>query len=113
VAGVPAGEHRAVSGSDAVTTAGRSSGAHWLGGQYLPLYGRRPEGLVVAPTQAQLMLALDRELEHLERHAYEDDAENPYEATYAVFNAVGSSTPSRPVRRCSPSAQPEHGASST
>ena len=60
--------------------------AHWLAGQYLLLYGRPPEGLVVAPSEAQLMLALDRELEHLERHVYEGDAENPYEASYAVFN---------------------------
>jgi predicted nucleotidyltransferase len=60
--------------------------AHWLGGQYVHLHGRRPEELVVAPSRAALMVALDRELEHLERHVYEGDAEDPYEATYAVFN---------------------------
>ena len=44
------------------------SRAHWLAGQYVHLHGLRPEELVVAPTAAELRLALDRELEHLERH---------------------------------------------
>ena len=29
---------------------------------------------------------MDRELEHLERHVYEGDARDPYEATYAIWN---------------------------
>ncbi len=60
--------------------------AHWLAGQYVYLHGRRPEGLVVPPTRAELVGALDRELEHLERHVHEGDADNPYEATYAILN---------------------------
>ena len=60
--------------------------AHWLAGQYVLLHGRSPEELVVAPTTAELHRALDRELEHLERHVYEGDANDPYEATYAILN---------------------------
>jgi hypothetical protein len=60
--------------------------AHWLAGQYVHLHGRRPEELVVPPRDAEIVTALDRELEHLERHVYEGDAEDPYEATYAVWN---------------------------
>lgn len=60
--------------------------AHWLAGQYVHLYGASAEDLVVAPTAAELRGALDRELEHLERHVYEGDAADPYEATYAVWN---------------------------
>ncbi|MFI5047311.1 MAG: aminoglycoside adenylyltransferase domain-containing protein, partial [Acidimicrobiia bacterium] len=60
--------------------------AHWLAGQYVHLRGRRPEDLVVAPTVSELRLALDRELEHLERHVFEGDADDPYEATYALWN---------------------------
>jgi hypothetical protein len=60
--------------------------AHWLGGQYVPLHGRRPEELIVAPTERELRWALDRELEHLERHVAEGDASDPYEATYAILN---------------------------
>ncbi len=60
--------------------------AHWLAGQYVHLHGVRPEDLVVAPTTAELRRALDRELEHLERHVYEGDAADPYEATYAIWN---------------------------
>ena len=62
------------------------SRAHWLAGQYVHLSGRRPEDIVVAPTDAEMARALDRELEHLERHVYEGDAADPYEATYAVWN---------------------------
>ena len=60
--------------------------AHWLAGQYVLLHGRPPEELIIAPTTAELRRALDRELEHLERHVYEGDAADPYEATYAIFN---------------------------
>lgn len=60
--------------------------AHWLAGQYVSLHGQRPDKLVVAPSRDELMVALDRELEHLERHVYEGDASDPYEATYAVWN---------------------------
>jgi streptomycin 3"-adenylyltransferase len=60
--------------------------AHWLAGQFVPLQGDRPDELVTPPTAAELQRALDRELEHLERHVYEGDANDPYEATYAVWN---------------------------
>ena len=60
--------------------------AHWLSGQYVHLHGRRPEELVVAPTERDLRRALSREIEHLERHVYEGDAADPYEATYALFS---------------------------
>jgi hypothetical protein len=60
--------------------------AHWLAGQYVHLYGRSPEELVAAPTAAEIYRALDRELEHLERHVCEGDAADPFEATYAIFN---------------------------
>jgi hypothetical protein len=60
--------------------------AHWLAGQYVPLHGLRPEELVIAPTQRELRWALDRELEHLERHVAEGDASDPYEATYGILN---------------------------
>ena len=60
--------------------------AHWLAGQYVHLHGRRPEALIVPPTTAELHRALDRELEHLERHVIEGDAANPYEATYTILN---------------------------
>lgn len=60
--------------------------AHWLAGQYVHLHGRRPEAFVIPPTAAELRRALDRELEHLERHVYEGDAADPYEATYAIWN---------------------------
>jgi hypothetical protein len=62
------------------------SRAHWLAGQYVPLHGRRPEDLLITPTSRELRWALDRELEHLERHVAEGDAGDPYEATYAILN---------------------------
>jgi Domain of unknown function (DUF4111) len=60
--------------------------AHWLAGQYVHLHGRRPEEMVIAPTRAELVRALDRELEHIERHVFEGDSADPYEATYAIWN---------------------------
>jgi len=60
--------------------------AHWLAGQYVHLRGPRPEDLVLAPSREEVMAALDRELEHLERHVFEGDAADPYEATYAIWN---------------------------
>ncbi len=60
--------------------------AHWLAGQFVHLHGRRPDELVRAPTPSELRFALDRELEHLERHVEEGDANDPYEATYAIWN---------------------------
>ncbi|HTW09834.1 MAG TPA: aminoglycoside adenylyltransferase domain-containing protein [Acidimicrobiales bacterium] len=60
--------------------------AHWLAGQYVPINGLRPEELVVAPTGAELLHALDRELEHIERHVHDGDAADPAEATYALWN---------------------------
>lgn len=59
---------------------------HWLAGQYVHLHGRRPDDLVVSPTEEDLRRALSREIEHLERHVYEGDAADPYEATYAIWN---------------------------
>jgi hypothetical protein len=64
------------------------SRAHWLAGQYVLLHGGPPEGLVVPPTTSELRQALDRELEHLERHVFEGDANDPYEATYAIWNGA-------------------------
>ena len=60
--------------------------AHWLAGQYVLLHGRSPEELVAPPTSAELNRDLDRELEHLERHVYEGDAADQFEATYTIFN---------------------------
>lgn len=60
--------------------------AHWLAGQYVHLHGRPPDELVVPPTDQDLRRALSREVEHLERHIYEGDAADPYEATYAIWN---------------------------
>lgn len=60
--------------------------AHWLAGQYVLIRGSRPEELVVPPTRGDLLHALDRELEHMERHVYEGDAADPVEATYAIWN---------------------------
>lgn len=59
--------------------------AHWLAGCYVPLHGRRPEELVVAPHRDEIETALSRELEHLERHVLEGD-DDPFEATYAIWN---------------------------
>ena len=61
--------------------------AHWLAGQYVHLHGELPEKLIRAPEWSEIVHALDRELEHLERHVYEGDAADPYEATYAMFNS--------------------------
>lgn len=63
------------------------SRAHWAAGQYIGLHGKTPHELgVVPPTREELLTELDREIEHLERHVYEGDADNPYEATYAIWN---------------------------
>jgi aminoglycoside adenylyltransferase-like protein len=64
------------------------SRAHWLAGQYVLLHGRPAEELVVPPTASELRHALDRELEHLERHVLEGDASDPYEATYAIWSGA-------------------------
>ncbi len=60
--------------------------AHWLAGQFVPVHGVSPDRLVRPPTAGELRWALDRELEHLERHVLEGDAADPYEATYAIWN---------------------------
>jgi Domain of unknown function (DUF4111) len=60
--------------------------AHWLAGQYVSLCGAPPEELVTPPTTAELRRALERELEHLERHVDEGAAGDPFEATYAILN---------------------------
>lgn len=64
------------------------SRAHWLAGQYVLLHGQPPEEFVVPPTSSEIRRALDRELEHLERHVLEGDADDPYEATYAIWNGA-------------------------
>jgi len=60
--------------------------AHWLAGQYVLIHGRSPAELVVAPKPEDLRRALSRGVEHLERHVYEGDASDPYEATFAIWN---------------------------
>jgi len=59
---------------------------HLLDGQYVPLLGPEPHDLLTPPTEAELRYALDREIEHLERHVYDGDNNDPYECTYAFFN---------------------------
>jgi hypothetical protein len=61
--------------------------AHWLAGQFSPLHGRRPNELIVAPSPRAMRVALDREIEHLERHVAEGDAADPDEATYGILNS--------------------------
>jgi hypothetical protein len=60
--------------------------AHWLAGRSIPLLGPGPATLVRPPTRRELRAALERELEHLERHVAAGDADDPYEATYAILN---------------------------
>lgn len=59
---------------------------HFLAGQYVHLHGPAPHQLVSAPTWDEIHHALDREVEHLERHVYEGDHTIPYEAAYAILN---------------------------
>jgi Domain of unknown function (DUF4111) len=59
--------------------------AHWLGGRYVLLAGLEPSRIVPPPTWAELVIDLDRELEHLEAHVAAEDTD-PYEATYAILN---------------------------
>jgi len=59
---------------------------HFLAGQYVQLYGPPPDQLVAAPTWDESHHALDREVEHLERHVHEGDHIVPYEAAYATLN---------------------------
>jgi len=59
--------------------------AHWLAGRHVDLSGRPPEAVVPPPTWPEIEAALDRELEHLERHVEEGD-DDPVEATYAIWN---------------------------
>ena len=58
--------------------------AHWLAGRFVTLHGAEPADLVLPPTWDELLLELDRELEHIERHVVEGDTD-PYEATYAIL----------------------------
>jgi hypothetical protein len=62
--------------------------AHWLAGQYVQLAGPPPTAFVQPPTKGELQAALERELEHLERHVAAGDATDPYEATYAIGNGA-------------------------
>jgi hypothetical protein len=59
--------------------------AHWHAGQYVSLYGREPDKIVIAPTWDEIEVDLREELEHLERHVAAGD-DDPFEATYAMFN---------------------------
>jgi hypothetical protein len=59
--------------------------AHWLGGRFVQIHGERPADIVPTPTWAEIEVDLDRELEHIERHVQEGDAD-PYEAAYAILN---------------------------
>jgi len=59
--------------------------AHWLAECYLPLHGRLPEDVVLAPTWSELLEALQLEIDHLERHVAAGD-DDPYEASYAMLN---------------------------
>jgi hypothetical protein len=61
--------------------------AHWHAGRYLLLHGKPAEEVVPPATWSDLLLALRLELEHLERHVAAGD-NDPYEASYAVFNGV-------------------------
>ena len=60
--------------------------AHWLAGRYWSLHGSPPDGMVPAPTTAEIAADLREELEHLERHVVAGDYTDPYEATYAILN---------------------------
>jgi hypothetical protein len=60
------------------------SRAHWLAGQYVLLHGQPPEEFVVPPTSSEIRRALDRELEHLERHVLE-----------AIRRGLGDRAPAR------------------
>jgi hypothetical protein len=62
--------------------------AHWHAGQYVQLVGQPPAAFVRPPTERELRAALERELEHLERHVAAGDAIDPYEATYAILNGA-------------------------
>ena len=59
--------------------------AHWLAGQYVPLHGRAPAGLVPTPTWQELADALRAELAFVEQVAERGprDAEH---AAFAVWN---------------------------
>ncbi|MET0421468.1 MAG: aminoglycoside adenylyltransferase domain-containing protein, partial [Acidimicrobiia bacterium] len=59
---------------------------HWLAGQYVHLLGHLPEDVVAPPRGEDTLRDLSREIEHLERHVYEGDAADPYEATFAMWN---------------------------
>lgn len=59
--------------------------AHWLAGRYVNLHGADPGQIVTPPSWEELLVELDRELEHVERHVVEGDTD-PYEAAYAILN---------------------------
>ena len=58
--------------------------ASWLAGRYVTLHGAEPGEIVTAPAWDELLVELDRELEHIERHVVEGDTDS-YEATYAIL----------------------------
>lgn len=59
--------------------------AHWLAGRVITVHGLEPAAVVQPPTWDEIVVDLDRELEHIERHIQEGD-NDPYEAAYAVLN---------------------------
>ena len=60
--------------------------AHLLSGQYVHVVGPDPDEVLTPPSADEMHYALDREVDHLERHVHEGDNEDPYEAVYAMFN---------------------------
>jgi hypothetical protein len=59
--------------------------AHWLAGRVVTIHGDEPRDVVVAPAWQDVLVELDRELEHVERHVHDGDTD-PYEAAYALLN---------------------------
>jgi len=59
--------------------------AHWLAGRVITIHGPQPREIVAPPSWPAILAELDRELEHIERHIHEGDAD-PYEASYALLN---------------------------
>ena len=70
---------------DRLDTSWAINRAHWLAGRYALLYGPEPGEIVPRPDWSELLIDLDREVEHLEAHVAAGDTD-PFEATYAILN---------------------------
>ncbi|HEY8169808.1 MAG TPA: aminoglycoside adenylyltransferase domain-containing protein [Candidatus Limnocylindria bacterium] len=70
---------------DRLDTSWAVNRAHWLAGRYALLYGAEPDEIVPTPAWSELLIDLDREVEHLEAHVAAGDTD-PFEATYAILN---------------------------